>query len=322
VTPAGAGFRVGPLPHRHRVAAVDAVAGERPPAQAVDPGYVPAHAGLADAYALMSTYNLGPAMALAPRARAAALRAIELDPRRAEAHASMGLILSAYDWDWAGAEAAFRRAIALDPNYATAHHWYAEFLAFRGRFDEALASSERARRLDPLALSIAADHGAILYFARRHDEAIAQLRRVLDEDPGFPRAQVLAYALVERGRFAEARAAVAAWRERDDSPLLSGLEAYVLGRQGQVAQARQAIARLAAVAPRCGVDPIPMLAVAHAGIGDRDAAIGLLQRACREHSNVAATLGVEPAFDPLRRDPRFDDLLRLVGLDRASPAAR
>ena len=132
-----------------------------------DPNYAPAYTGLADAYALMSTYGLVSHREFMPKARAAAVRSLELDETQAEAHASLALIAENYDYDWNTAEKEFRRAIELNPNYATAHHWYAEYLAFRGRFDEALKESDLALRLDPLSLIIASDRAVILYFSRK-----------------------------------------------------------------------------------------------------------------------------------------------------------
>src|SRR5258708_38305940 len=123
-----------------------------------------------------------------PKARTAALKALQIDEVLAEPHTSLALIAENYDYDWQTAEKEYQQAIELNPNYATAHHWYAECLMWQGRFDEALRESERARQLDPLSLIIATDHGAILYYSRQYDPAIAQSRAVLDLDPSFSRA--------------------------------------------------------------------------------------------------------------------------------------
>ena len=147
-----------------------------------------AYTGLADSYALLGGYSLTPQIDLMPKARAAALKALELDPGLAEAHTSLALITENFDYDWETAEKEYRRAIELNPNYATAHHWYAEYLSLQGRFSEALAESERARELDPLSLIIAADRGVILFYARQYDASIAQFRAVKEMEPGFTRA--------------------------------------------------------------------------------------------------------------------------------------
>ncbi len=148
-----------------------------------DPQYGRAYAGLADAFALMSTWYVGPQNELMPKARTAALRALELDESLAEAHASLALIKENYDYDWSGAEKEFRWAIQLDPQYATAHQWYAESLSWQGRFEEAFAESERARQLDPLSLIIASDYAAILYYSRQYDSALKQCRSELEPGP-------------------------------------------------------------------------------------------------------------------------------------------
>jgi tetratricopeptide (TPR) repeat protein len=152
---------------------------------AKDPNYAAAYAGLANSYALMPGYTLAPAAEYMPKAREAAVRALQIDDNLPEAHVALALIPENYDWDWNTSEKQYRRAIELNPNYATAHQWYAEFLAWRGRFDEALRESESARRLDPLSLIIAMDRGAILYFSRQYDRAIEQFQSVREMDPSF-----------------------------------------------------------------------------------------------------------------------------------------
>jgi TolB-like protein/DNA-binding winged helix-turn-helix (wHTH) protein len=174
--------------------------------QAIDKdlNYAPAYAGLADTFALMSSYGFAPQGEFIPKARAAALKALQIDETLAEAHASLAVIAQNYDWDWQTAEKEYRRAIQLDPDYATGHQWYAECLGFQGQFDEAFAESERARKLDPLSLIIAADNAALLYFSRQYDRSIEEFRRVLEMEPNFPRAYVVIFPLVEKGLFAEA----------------------------------------------------------------------------------------------------------------------
>jgi Tfp pilus assembly protein PilF len=149
---------------------------------------------LADTYGLMSTWALVPQGEFMPKARSAALRALELDENLAEAHTSLALVAESYDYDWQTAEKEFKRAIQLDPSYATAHQWYAECLSWQGRFDEALAESERARQLDPLSIIIASDHAVILYHSRQYDRAIAQARARLRPSARRPAIRRLATA--------------------------------------------------------------------------------------------------------------------------------
>ena len=170
----------------------------------VDPTYARAYAGLADSYALLGGYSGYPQKQFMLKARAAALQALQLDNNLAEAHVSLALIAQNYDWDWKTAEQEYRQAIRLDPNYATAHHWFAEFLSYQGRFDESFEEIERARLLDPLSLIIATDKGAIFYYSRQYDRAIAQLQSVLDMDPNFQRARMVIFPYVEAGQPAKA----------------------------------------------------------------------------------------------------------------------
>ncbi len=172
---------------------------------AKDPGYAPAHAGVADTYAMMSNYGLAPHTEAMVNARAAAVRAIELDANLAEAHNALAVIAEDYDYDWHTAEKEFQRAIELNPNYATAHQWYAQCLALQGRFAEALAHSERARALDPLSTIVVADHSVILYFARQYARAIDASHAVLAMEPGFGRVPLMP-AMMQTGRVAEALA--------------------------------------------------------------------------------------------------------------------
>jgi Tfp pilus assembly protein PilF len=169
-----------------------------------DPNYAQAYTGLADSYVLMAGYSDAPPKEFMPKARAAALRAVELDDTLAEAHVSLAVIAQDYDWDWPTVEKEYRRAIELNPNYPTAHQWYAESLALQGRFDEAFVEIERARQLDPLSLIIGSDYAVILYFSRQYDRAIEQFRSVLDRESNFPRAHMVAYAYAQKGMYSEA----------------------------------------------------------------------------------------------------------------------
>ena len=280
-----------------------------------DPGYARAYAGLADSYALMAAYYIAPQDELIPKARAAALKALELDASLAEAHASLALIARNYDWDWQTAEKEFRRAIALDPNYATGHQWYAEHLAFSGRFDESFKEVELARQLDPLSLIIQADKAAGLYFARQYDLAIAQFRAVGAMEPGFSRTQMMANAYVQQGRFSEALANVETWSRPGDNDLawVRCERSYIYGRAGQPERARLELDELLRYGRSHSLDPIIFVSP-YVGVGDKDQAFAALEKSFAAHSPGLVTLRVEPAFDLLRSDPRFDDLLRRVGL--------
>jgi TolB-like protein/DNA-binding winged helix-turn-helix (wHTH) protein/Tfp pilus assembly protein PilF len=273
-----------------------------------------AYAGLADAYALMGSYDFGAQDELVPKARAAAVKALQLDDTLAEAHTSLALIAQNYDWDWKRAESEYRRAIQLAPSYATAHHWYAENLALQGRFDEAFSEMALARQQDPLSLIMAADYGAFLYFSRQYDRAVEQLRAVLEMEPNFPRAHVLAFAYLQEGRTAEALADVERWRQIDDRPWTWAALAYGYGRSGNAAQAQAAIDKLKQPSRGHRIDPGPFC-IAYIG-NDNEQALAWLMKARAQHAEILTTLKVDPVFDPLRDDPRFRDLLQVVGLTR------
>jgi TolB-like protein/DNA-binding winged helix-turn-helix (wHTH) protein len=281
---------------------------------AIDPNYARAYAGLADSYALIGGYAMAPQTEFEPKARAAALRAVELDDKLPEAHTALALIVQNYDWDWQTAEKEFRRAIELNPNYATAHHWYAEHLMWLGHFDEALHESERARQLDPLSLIIATDNGAILYYSRQYDRAIEKFNAVHEMDPSFPHASMIVKAYDQKGMFAESLAATEYGRRTyGDGPWISSEQAYIYGLMGQQAGARPLLVKLEQWNRRYPLDPSVFVAP-YIAIGDKDRALLWLEKAYAQHSNAMTGLKVDPIYDPLRSDPRFKDLLRRVGL--------
>jgi TolB-like protein/DNA-binding winged helix-turn-helix (wHTH) protein/tetratricopeptide (TPR) repeat protein len=284
-------------------------------ALAKDPSYARAHAGLADTYALMASYYVVPQAELIPKARAAALKALDLDEDLAEAHTSLALIAQNYDWDWQTAEKEFRRAIALDPNYATGHHWYAEHLAFRGRFNESFEEMERARQLDPLSLIMQTDSAMGLYFARQYDRAIPQFRVVLDMEPKFERAHSVYSAYAQQGEFTEALNEVRTWDHQKDRNLawVQAAQAYIYGRAGQPEQAQRCIEELLRIHRSQPLYPIVFVAP-YIGSGDKDQAFAWLEKSVAAHSPGLTALKVDPVYDPLRSDPRFQDLLRRVGL--------
>lgn len=283
-------------------------------ATAKDPGNAQAYAGLAKAYTILSAYSSPPDAELIPEARAAAAKALQINESLSGAHAALALIVQNHDWDWQTAEKEFRRAIELNPNDATAHHWYAEHLMWRGRFDEAIDEIQRGHQLDPLSLIIAADRGAILYFSRKYDAAIEQWRSVQEMDPNFLRAHLIRGAYVEKKMFAEALADNDKLRSSvPDAPYWSW-RAYIQGRAGQTAEAQGAIHQLLEMDKKQIVDPM-VVAFAYAGLGDKDETLAWLEKAYARHANELTSLKVNPGYDFLRGDTRFEDLLRRVGLE-------
>ena len=280
---------------------------------AKDPDYAPAYVGLADTYALISAFDVEPKSKSMPKARDASAKAIALDDQLAGAHASMALIAQNYDWDFPKAEAEYRRAIELDPNYATARHWYAEFLTLQGRFSEALEEIERARLLDPRSLIIASDRGAILYCARRYREAIQQFREVLQMEPNFRRARLIVFAYVAEGMNEDALHEVAEWQKVEDGPFTWALQAYAQGRAGQKSEAKRFLRKLEDERSKRYLAPSRLI-TANIGVGDYEQAFKWCEKALSERSTVIPWLRVDPLYDPLRTDPRFQVLLARAGL--------
>src|ERR1700677_1663250 len=275
-----------------------------------DPNYGRAYAGLADTFALMSTWYAGPQNELMPKARSAALRAIALDEGLAEAHASLALIRENYDYDWRGAEREFRRAIQLDPQYATAHQWYAEFLSWQGRFEDAYTESERARRLDPLSLIIASDYASILYNSRQYDKAAKQWGSVLELDPNFELArESMIPVYLQQGRYDDATEEVNRLAKRVQGPWTLAWEVAVYSRAGRVEKARRALRKLE-LTPGSWPIRTPTLLLAYSGMSEKERVIDLLQRAYSDHSNAVVEIKVDPMYDSIRNDSRFQELMR------------
>lgn len=281
-----------------------------------DPRDARAYAGLADCYVLLSGYSgLTPREFIA-KGRAAAQRAVELDDALAEAHTAKAVVAQDFDWDWKTAEGEYRRAIELNPNYATARHWYAEYLGLMGRFDEAGMAFEQARQLDPLSLIIATDHGAVLYYARQYDQAIAQFRAVLEMEPSYPRTNILDYAYLEKGMKAEASAHLEKWRYANDpSPWFLCNKAYLLGRLGKLDESRETRDALLRANQQQPIDPL-LLAITYLATDERKEALRWLEKAYISHSVSLTSLKVDPMYDALRGEPRFQALLREMNLAR------
>lgn len=282
-----------------------------------DPAYALAYAGLADCYALLGAAEyaaMSPHDAM-PQARSAATRALELDPSLAEAYASLGLVQRIYDYDRASAERSLRRAIELNPSYASARQWYAELLMELGRESEAAEQLGQASALDPLSLVISADRGLFAYYRHDWDGAAALFRETLAREPGFVPARLgLALADSQAGRHAESIAELGALRRAvPGQPAVLAALGYALGHSGRVADARAVADDLRRLAAHRYVPAYHLAGVA-VGVGDREAAIQALMSACRERCSLLGSLAVEPAFDPLREDPRFAAVLTCAGL--------
>ena len=280
-----------------------------------DPSYALAYAGKALAYDLFYDYGVASSADSSPLAKAAALKALELDGSLAEAHAALGLYKCAYEWDQPASERELRRAIELNPNYATGHQWLANApLLAMGRFDESIVEGKRAEELDPLSLVISADLGDDLLYARRYDEAIAQLRRTLTLEPSFQYAHfVLGSAYDLKRMYGEAIAEYQKALQISDDPWIRALLARASALSGRRAEALKILAQLKADSGHRFV-PAYAYVMLYIGLSDKDQAFAWLEKDFAEHSYHPANYRVDPMLDPLRGDPRFADLLRRVGL--------
>jgi eukaryotic-like serine/threonine-protein kinase len=280
----------------------------------IDPSYALAYAGLADAYVTqVRSGSFEPKQAM-PQARAAALKAIALDESLAEAHVSLAIVEAHYDWNWADAEKEYQRAITLNPSYPEAHHWYGWDLSSVGRFDEALAEMTRAEQLDPLSLFIMLDLGETFYYARQYDQTIKQCRKMLDLDPVFPFTPFLmARAYTQKAIYQEAIAvlqeALARQRTQARLAVLGNLHA-VLGERDQ---ARKILGELNEQAKEHYVNELHF-ALIYIGLGEKNQAFIWLEKAYGSRPLRLIFLKVDPAYDSLRSDPRFDNLVRRIGI--------
>jgi serine/threonine-protein kinase len=280
-----------------------------------DPSFALAYTGLADSYAVPA--NRMPPREAMPKAKAAAMRALELDETLAEAHTSLGRVLATYDWDWPGAEKEYKRAIELNPRYAIAHQWYGGWLQVTGHRNEAIAERKLAQELDPLSPIVSFELGLAFYYARDYDQAIEQFQKTFELEQNFPPAQQFLPACYEqKGMYDEA---IAGFKKA--IPLLGGSEwtfsrgglGHTYAVLGRKSEALAVVAELKQLTPQ-GYVPATSIALVYAGLGDKDQAFAWLEKAYEEHSFQLQWLTIEPRWNNLRSDPRFADLVRRVGL--------
>jgi DNA-binding winged helix-turn-helix (wHTH) protein/TolB-like protein len=282
---------------------------------ALDSSYALAYVGLADAYLSSLAADLPPNEFL-PQARAAAQRAIEIDDKLADAHAELGFIIFWHDWDWDESEKQLRQALELDPHNANAHLFYAHLLSNTGRHEEALAEAKRARELDPLNLLTCSLEGQFLVHAGRTDEALTRLQETLEMEPNYFLARMYASsAYIDKGKYSEAvneahKAKGASGGIGTHSAAFLG---YALAKSGREAEARYVLEGLLKSSAERYVSPYNV-ALVYNGLGKGDEALAWLERACAQRLPPMVFLKVEPKWNNLRPDPRFQDLLRRVGL--------
>jgi serine/threonine-protein kinase len=280
-------------------------------AQRLDPTFARAWSGLADAYQQLASFTALAEEESYPRARAAAERALALEPGLAEAHASLAVVLSMYYRDTQAAERHFRQAIALDPSYARAFQFFAAHLRNLGRLDEALAAVRTAQELDPLSAFPRLEEGIILYVSRSYDATIDKSARLLDAHPNAMLAHLLtALASAQTEHYAGALAALDKADPEGRIPDALAIRGYVLARSGRRVEALDALSALA----RNPSGNSFQKAVVYIGLGDRDRSLELLERGADERSALMRLIGVDPIMDPLREEPRFRALLVKMGL--------
>ncbi len=281
---------------------------------AKDPEYALAYAGLADSYNLLGFYGVAPPKEVYPRAEEAAQKALQMDGTMAEAYASLAFARMFYDWDWPGAEEAFRQAIELNPGCSTAHHWYAEYMVLVGRGQDAAAQSKKALESDPLSLIINTLLGWVPYYERRYDEAINQLHRTLEMDPSFvPAHFFLGLSFVQTSVFDEA---VAEFQHGEslfgESTLLVVVQGYAHAMAGDQEKAEAILDEVNRLSNGRYIQPYYTAAV-YAALGDKDRTFEWLGRACEDRDTWVAFLGVDPIWDDIRSDERFMRLEERVG---------
>jgi len=280
-----------------------------------DPNYSQAYSGLADTYALLGDWQYAvttPKEAL-PKAKAAAIKALELNNNLGEAHNSLAFCLDAFDWDFPSAEKEFRRAIELNPSYATAHHWFAWHLSLMGRNSEAISEMKKAKDLDPLSLIISADLAELLLIAHAYDESIQQSRRTIEMDANFALAHnQLAQAYLQKQMFPEAVAELQkAIQLSGRSPTFTANLARAYAAMGKRKEAMDLLDDLKKQASP-GYSRAAEIAVVYVALGDNNQAMTWLEKGFAERINPSVLL--RPGFDPIRSDPRFQNLLHRIGL--------
>ena len=282
---------------------------------AEDPSFGLAYSGLADTYNLFGFYSVLPGKEAFPKAKQAALKALEIDSSIAEAYTSLAFAQLYFDWDWEGAHKNFKRAIEHGPGYATAHHWYAEYLVVVGRMEEAIAEGKQALEFDPFSLVINTLFGWPFHYSGRYDQAIERYQRTLELDPNFMTPRFfLGLTFVEKAMYEEA---IAEFNKAKvlfgDSALMDAAIGHAYARWGKTAEVKKILAELEQISKQRHV-PFYFLAAIYADIGDRDQAFHWLEK-CREERDMwLAFLKIDPIWKNLRSDPRFVEILNKMGL--------
>jgi TolB-like protein len=285
---------------------------------AIDENYSLAYAGLADSFVSLGAANAFglPVSETASKAKAAAVRALEIDNTLAEAHSSLALVKLNFEWDWAGAEKEFKRALELNPNYASGHHWYSHYLIAMGRMDESLAASRRVLELNPLDLETNIHLGWHYYFARDYDRVLEVVRKTLELDSTFSEAYwLMGWACEQKGQYDEAIAAYHRSSLLEAKPEILAWLGHAYALSGNRAEAQKLLEKIEDDSKLKYVSPYWM-AIINLGLNEDDETFEWLQKACDERNAWLVYLNVNPLFDRIRTDRRFEQLLEQLGLDQ------
>ncbi len=281
---------------------------------AIDPNYAAAYAGLADCYNMLVVYGALQPKEGFPKAKEAAMKALDIDENQAEAHSSLAFIKFRWDWDRAETEREFQTAIKLKPAYAPAHQWYSSYLVAVERFDEAIAEAKRTEELEPLSFVASSHLGWIYYLAGKNDQAIEQCKKILDMDPNsFPARRYLGLAYESKGMYAEAINEFQTGVKLSGSPLMLALLGHAYAASGKRAEAQQVLNDLEQLQAQRYVSPYTVAAI-YAGLNDQDQSFNWLEKAVAEHDIWLMNLKVDPVFAKLRTNRKFTDLLARIRL--------
>jgi eukaryotic-like serine/threonine-protein kinase len=280
-----------------------------------DPSYALAYCGLSDSYVLLGWNSYLPPKEAFPKAKMAAMRALRLDPDLGEAHAPLAAVLWLHEWQWNQAQAEFQRSLAFNPSYPTANHWFAEYMMTMGRQAEAIEKMKVSQELDPLSLIISVAIGWANYMGRRYSDAIEQLRRTVELESHYPVTYwILGVVLRKMGQLEQAIAeGEKAVKLSGGSPLMNAALAQTLAIAGERSKAIQILDDLTNLAKQKYVSPY-FFAGIHVGLGERDPAMEFLEQSYNERSHWLIYLHIDPSMDPLRSEPRFQELLGQIGL--------
>ncbi len=287
-------------------------------AVAIDPDYARAYAGLANTYVLRANVNYNSMRSKEARtmAKVSAQDAIRSDDNLAESHAALGVTLHKYDWNWATAEQEYQRAILLNPEYAQTYYWYSDLLAINKRFDEAIAYSQKARELDPFSAYSDLNVARIYYYSRQYDKAVEPLNNALDKDPNFTAAKaILGFVYLQQNKYDEATKLFEEVYASDSKSYAAAL-GFAYGKSGRRADALRVLSELEKESENSYV-PAQEKAIIQISLGNKDAAFALLEKGFQDRFAVLPAINVEPLFDDLRGDPRFQNLLARMNLNNS-----